>query len=68
MFFAIGRNPDHAAHEALALVEIGERILQLAVVRIDRRVGSIKGAELAGNLPAINGFGQRVVDTSTSRP
>ena len=54
------RFPDHVATTAGA--DRDRRApTRLSVVGIDRRIGSVKGAELSGDLPAVLGFAQRVV-------
>ena len=61
------RNPDHVAHEAVALIQIAASVLQLPVVRIDGRIGAVEGAELAGNLAAVARLAERVVRRRTPR-
>src|SRR5262249_5094757 len=57
----VRRNPDRVAHEAVALVEIGKGVFELTIVGIDGAVRAVEGAELSGNLAAVDSFAQSVV-------
>ena len=55
------RNPDRAADETVALVQIRSAVFQFPIDGIDGRIGAEERSELPGHLAAVDGLAQGVV-------